>query len=337
MKYEIGDTVLVLHTGEEGRVVDIVSEQMVMIEVEGVRFPVYNDQIDFPYFRMFTAQKAAEKKKTYVDQLPVEKQPGKAGGAPGLYLSFVPVYDKDIFEDEVVDRFRVYLLNQTSEAYAFTYTCQAGKLAGYTIENAASPHSDFYLHDIPFAEAADNPQFIFDFRLQPAQKSKVTHYESVLRLRPKVLYRKMEEMKAAGGALFRFLLFDAYPDLPVAGKIEPPVPAAQTSSAYRVEEAKRFIDRPVDVIDLHIEKITDSWSHLTAFEMLHLQLQTFERSFDLALAHYQSTLTVIHGVGTGRLKEEIHRLLRDRKAVKDFSDAYSPLYGYGATVIHFVY
>jgi hypothetical protein len=337
LKYEIGDTVLVLHTGEEGRVVDIVSEQMVMIEVDGVRFPVYNDQIDFPYFRMFTAQKVVEKKKTYVDQLPAEKQPEKTVGPPGVYLSFVPVYDKDIFEDEVVDRFRIYLLNQTSESYAFTYTCQAGKLAGYPIENAASPHSDFYLHDIPFAEAADNPQFMLNFRLNPPDKRKVPHYESVLRLRPKALFRKMEEMKATGGALFRFLLFDAYPDLPLAEKMEPPLPVAGNVPVYRVEEATRFIDRPVAVIDLHIEKLTDSWSHFTGSEMLHLQLQTFERCYDRALAHYQPNLTVIHGVGSGRLKEEIHRLLRDRRAVKDFSDAYSPLYGYGATVINFVY
>ena len=49
MKYEPGDKILVLLTQEEGKVVEIINEQMVMIEVKGVKFPAYLDQIDFPY------------------------------------------------------------------------------------------------------------------------------------------------------------------------------------------------------------------------------------------------------------------------------------------------
>ena len=64
MKYQVGDTVLVLHSNEEGEVVELMNEQMVMIEVDGVRFPVYMDQIDFPYFKRFTEKKLfGEKKK----------------------------------------------------------------------------------------------------------------------------------------------------------------------------------------------------------------------------------------------------------------------------------
>jgi hypothetical protein len=337
VKYEIGDTVLVLHTGEEGRVVDIVSEQMVMIEVDGVRFPVYNDQIDFPYFQMFSNPKPAEKKKTYIDQLPVEKHPLKSDSEPGVFLSFVPVYDKDLFDDEVVSQFKLYLVNHTGNGYSFSYTCQAGTLSGYRIENALPAHSDFYLHDLPFAEAADNPPFFFEFRLSEPDKRKAPYYESLFRLRSKALHRKMEEMRAAGTALFRFLLFEKYPDEVAAAKPEKMPPIMGKAPVYRLEEAGRFLEKPQPVIDLHIEKLTDSWSHLSGGEMLALQLRTFERQYELALVHYQSTLTVIHGVGSGRLKEEIHRLLRGRKEVKGFSDAYSPLYGYGATVIQFYY
>ena len=41
MKYEVGDNILVLQTDEEGKVVEIMNEKMVMIEVRGVRFPAY--------------------------------------------------------------------------------------------------------------------------------------------------------------------------------------------------------------------------------------------------------------------------------------------------------
>jgi hypothetical protein len=53
MKYQIGDIVLLLHSNEEGKVVDIISDKMLMVDVQGVVFPVYMDQIDFPYFKRF--------------------------------------------------------------------------------------------------------------------------------------------------------------------------------------------------------------------------------------------------------------------------------------------
>ncbi len=54
MKYQVGDDILVLHSNEEGKVIEIINDKMVMIEVRGVKFPAYMDQIDFPYFKRFT-------------------------------------------------------------------------------------------------------------------------------------------------------------------------------------------------------------------------------------------------------------------------------------------
>jgi len=57
MKYQVGDEILVLHSNEEGHIIEIMNEEMVMIEVRGVKFPAYMDQIDFPYFKRFTQKK----------------------------------------------------------------------------------------------------------------------------------------------------------------------------------------------------------------------------------------------------------------------------------------
>jgi len=53
----------VLHSDEEGKVVEIINEKMVMIEVRGVKFPAYMDQIDFPYFKMFSQKKTGREEK----------------------------------------------------------------------------------------------------------------------------------------------------------------------------------------------------------------------------------------------------------------------------------
>ena len=65
MKYQVGDDIVVLLTNEEGKVVEIMNDGMVMIEVRGVKFPAYMDQIDFPYFLRFTKKNlVAEKEKS---------------------------------------------------------------------------------------------------------------------------------------------------------------------------------------------------------------------------------------------------------------------------------
>ena len=54
MKYQVGDDIIVLHSNEEGKVIELINDKMVMIEVRGVKFPAYMDQNDFPYFYRFT-------------------------------------------------------------------------------------------------------------------------------------------------------------------------------------------------------------------------------------------------------------------------------------------
>jgi dsDNA-specific endonuclease/ATPase MutS2 len=53
--------------------------------------------------------------------------------------------------------------------------------------------------------------------------------------------------------------------------------------------------------------------------------------------HLQPDLIVIHGVGKGKLKDEIHQILKQKKEVKNFIHRYHPRYGYGATEIYFAY
>ena len=91
------------------------------------------------------------------------------------------------------------------------------------------------------------------------------------------------------------------------------------------------------MIDLHIEKLSDDWKHLSNFEILTIQLKTFEKYYDLAVHHYQPGLIAVHGVGSGKLRDEIHEILRLKKEVKSFVNQYHPLYGYGATEIYFEY
>ena len=123
MKFEIGDIVLLLHSNEEAEVVDIINDKMVLVDAGGVQFPVYKDQIDFPYLKRFMEKKNGneKKQKQYVDDLKKEKDNNAGREEDGMWLTFLPVVDTDEFGDDVVDELKVHLLNRTNTAYNFDY------------------------------------------------------------------------------------------------------------------------------------------------------------------------------------------------------------------------
>ncbi len=345
MKYEPGDTIIVLHTDEEGKVLEIINEEMVMIEVKGVKFPAYLDQIDFPYFKMFTEKRKAEKKKIFIDDIKPEKikpssYSGKAVKAfeeKGVFISFLPVFDKDIFDDDIVEKFRIYVLNQTNLQFNFKYTLYFNGDNNFELTNTVLPQQDFYLHDVSFDDVSDNPRFAFEFSLAVPDKKKAPYYEASIKLKGKQLFKKIEQIRLRNEATFSYLLFEVYPDKVDEVKVDL---NKLGNAGFRMYDAKRVrehLPSPRSVVDLHIEKITDSWKHLSNYEILSLQLKEFEKFYELAIAHYQPSLTIIHGVGAGKLKDEIHTILRSKKEVKSFINQYTAAYGYVATEIYFSY
>ena len=63
MKYQPGDKILVLHSNEEGEVVEIINDKMVLIDVEGYVFLYIWIKLTFPYFKRFSEKEALRKEK----------------------------------------------------------------------------------------------------------------------------------------------------------------------------------------------------------------------------------------------------------------------------------
>lgn len=342
MKYEPGDKIIVLLTDEAGTVVEVMNEKMVMIEVQGVRFPAYTDQIDFPYFKMFTEKKPIPAKKIFIDHIRKEKSKTKEKTGEGISLSFIPVFDRDVFDDDIIEKFKLYLINHDGVSYAFSYNLMIGGDSQFLLKNTVEPFSDFYLHDVEFEEMSDSPRFDFEFSLKVPDKKKAPYFESSLKLKAKQLFKKIEEIQLKNEPSFSYVLFGHYPEKTAELKVDPMAMGLGKlgNAGFRLYDAakiKQHLEPARSVIDLHIEKLTDSWKHLTNHEILTLQVKTFEKYYELAVSHYQTTLTVIHGIGEGRLRDEIHELLKTKNEVKSFVNQFSHLYGYGATEIYFSY
>ncbi len=338
MKFQVGDRVIVLHSNEQGEVIDIISEEMVMVEVRGVKFPAYIDQLDFPYFKQFTEKKLFPKKKEkkFIDDVRREKDP-KRKVVDGVWLSFLPVMDTDEFGDDVVEELKIHLVNHTYRSYRFFYKLHFFGRSEFELKNEVHPFQDFYIHDVQFSDMSDSPAFSFEFSLLQPDKDKTAFFEASVKLKPKQLFAKIGEVKEKGEASFSYKLFDEYPDKPVELPLDIGSLAAAGIKIYKAKEARKHLPPARTVVDLHIEKLSNDWNHLTNGEILDIQLKEFEKWYDLALAHYQSQLIIIHGVGSGRLRDEIHDILRMKKEVKSFVNQYHPSFGYGATEIYFQY
>jgi len=337
MKYEVGDKIIVMLTNEEGKVTEIMNEKMVMIEVKGVRFPAYTDQIDFPYFNMFSQKKVVEKKKIYIDDVQKEKGTLKTKTANGMFIAFMPVYDKDIFDDDVVEKLKIYLINQTDYSYTFRYNLFFNGESNFQLTNTIASLNEFYLHDIKFEDLSDNPRFDGEFSLTNPDKKKVDYFEASLKLKAKQIFKKIEETKLKNEPMFSYSLFEEYPDKVDIEKVDLSTLGNAGFRIYDLSKIKDHLAPARTVVDLHIEKLTDNWKHLSNFEILTIQLKEFEKFYELAVSYNQINLTFIHGVGTGKLRNEIHEILKTKKEVKSFVNQYSSAYGYGATEIFFSY
>jgi len=339
MKFQIGDKVTVLHSNEDGEVVDIINDKMVMVEVRGVKFPAYIDQLDFPYFKQFTQKKLfpEKKPKTYIDQVPKEKKAMDPSLPPGVWIMFLPKFETDEFGDDVVELLKIHLVNGNGTGYHFHYRLNILGNTQFELKNDISGKQDFYIHDIPFGDMNDSPVFECEFSLLVPDKGKVEYYETSLKLKAQQLFKKIEEIKMKGEATFSYKLFETYPVKTTSDFLDVGKLAEKGFKVYEASTARQHLAPSRSVVDLHIEKIMDDWKGLTNFEIMTIQLKELEKYYELAVAHRQASIIFIHGVGTGRLRDEIHEILRTKKEVKYFVNQYQASYGYGATEVFFQY
>jgi hypothetical protein len=90
-----------------------------------------------------------------------------------------------------------------------------------------------------------------------------------------------------------------------------------------------------DIIDLHLDQKHVGKGKISPENALFYQLEEFEKAMDKAIAAGKLEFRVVHGLGKGKLKEEIYKLLDKHPDVKSYKNEYHSRYGYGSTIIYF--
>ncbi|MGB0999277.1 MAG: Smr/MutS family protein [Flavobacteriales bacterium] len=95
---------------------------------------------------------------------------------------------------------------------------------------------------------------------------------------------------------------------------------------------KRWIE-----VDLHFYELRSSQRYLSPHQILNIQLSTFDNCIQFAVNQRITDITVIHGLGKGKLKRSIENKLESDFEFISMENAALSEYGYGASqlVLHF--
>jgi hypothetical protein len=319
----IGDKVRLVHGREEGVIVKILSNGIVEIEIEdGFKIPakqsevvVINDMEQRAFRPSSTVN--LDPQRGYRPQTP------EVMALKGIYIAFVPLNDRELSQ---------HLINNTDFELPFMLSVGSDPHHKGLAAGVLKPKTQLKIQDLLIKDFEDWGTFTFQaffFRLafmklpEPLVKK--------LKFRVNTFFKNSQKAPLLNKDAHLFQLDAEDSVTPVkldAEKIKEGMFEKSTPEA-----TLELPQKPSLTVDLHIEQLSnDSWAMNNA-EMLKLQISTFERQFESAIANGMDEITFIHGVGNGVLKNEIHKRLSGNKNVKYFEDAQKEKFGYGATKV----
>ena len=334
----IGDQVRLLRAKEQGVVSRFLTGNMVEIEIEdGFRIPVMRSEL------VLVSPLEAErllKPSTFAAQKAVVPSAPVILSNQGIYLAFLPVNDRE---------YSLHLINNTDWEFPYTLGEESASPAGGVqfrglhggVLKAKSQQkmNEQYTH----ASINDWPTFVVQGLWFRAGKSSLRQpFMKRFKARAATLFNEKRSVPVLNLPGF-FTQLDAETAAPDPKPAPEPTPAPVKIDAAALKagmfESKTnpvsvSVERPSSIVDLHIEALfPNGTGNRTVSDLLTVQLHTFEKQLENAIASGMSDITFIHGVGSGALRSELHRRLGQHPNVKFFEDAQKQKFGYGATKV----
>lgn len=337
MKFSEDDPVYIKSLQEEGKIVKILDKQSAKVMCKGKSFVALLSDLEHPYLNWFlNKNKQNQHKNTYIDQIKADTfQKQYTNLKQGVYLLFFPHYPHNRF-DENLDYAQVFLLNNTLVHYNYFVQIVYNNTIVFELETDLLSQKDYLLINLNFEQLSGSPRFIFRFDEKDNPK-KMKEWEWTLK--PKKLLTGLNEVEKQQKAFFFHILFEKLDEpktIYLSDKKE--ITILKNSDKKSHFDFSNIISKNKYEYDLHIEKLTSEHSKLSNEAKLQIQLESFEKAIDLALATHQRSIVFIHGVGKGTLKKKIHEKLFIKKQTKQilhYVCEYDTRYGYGATEVFF--
>jgi hypothetical protein len=346
MKFHKGDKVRFLNETGSGMVTKIMGNGMVMVEIEdGFEYP-------YPEKQLVPAEpdnKKEERGKKEQAAVEIQEEREESSSfeatvnsryADGIYLAFIPKHQQFPSAGEI----DLVLLNHSDYDIYFTISLKDGRDWICIQSGALRPRGKDKIDTL-------TPQQIDEWGIVKTDLiffsgDSYSHRDPV-----------SDQLRLKGVKFFK----DAtYTDDMLTGKraylaeieiLEEDTPAESERPFINNDDIKRMLEAKErnsfsekksiphlknqqleSEVDLHIEELLDNWAGLSNAQLIDVQLKHMQKALDEAIANHYQRIIFIHGVGNGRLKSEVRRILSGYTGIR-FHDASYQRYGFGATEV----
>ena len=247
-----------------------------------------------------------------------------------IWLCYVPEENQ---AGEIL-RFHIHILNLMSEPYKVQFYFYLNNQLHHSLEKIFQPGSIQPVFSILPDDLNKQPEAEFMMENMAVEESQI---EGRIRFRPNSFFKRKRKFVSLRKDAFAFALLD------VKNNPDEKNETNMSRSIDTVEIRERILGnlsapkiemkaKAKSEIDLHAEVVFPNHASMTVDEILNGQIEIFTNELNRAIASRSYTLTVIHGVGSGKLKTEIHKIIRQHKGIS-YTDGYIPGFGWGATII----
>lgn len=294
----IGDRVRLLHGNEEGIIRKISSGGRIQIEIEdGFIIPAMKSELVLIH----------ESEKKHFGDKPVEEKesetpmPISGPKDQGLYLAFLPINDQSL---------SLYLINDSAQAYLAHASEVFGENQRTLLAAVLNPGDAKKFDDRLLKEMDEWPAFLLRFipihnTLEKAKPA----FERQLKMKPTQFFKHLSKAPRLDKTAYLFALEQTTKELDIRA-------LNQELEQINPKSVVSIPVKPSRSIDLHIEKLATDPKGMSNSEMLRIQLESFERNLDQAIASGMDEITFIHGIGNGVLRKEIHKRLSQHQNIK---------------------
>ena len=322
----IGDRVRLMRGREEGIVTKILGNGLLEIEIEdGFTIPVKHSDVVVIHEmeqKVFNPTPASRIEPQITDRrLPVSEVLANRG----IYMAFVPNNDRELAQ---------YLINNTDWELPFMLSVGSDPHHKGLAAGTLKAKTTLKIQNILVKDFEEWGTFTFQaFLFRLAFMKMPEPIIKKLKFRVNTFFKNKSKAPLLNQDAHLFQLDAEDSVTPVNLNIDPQKIVEQMFEKQTPIETLILPTKPSLSVDLHIETLTkDAWT-MTNPEIMNLQLSTFERQFEAAIANGMDEIIFIHGVGNGVLRDAIHKRLSGNKNVQYFEDAQKEKFGYGATKV----
>lgn len=242
-----------------------------------------------------------------------------------------------LIHDTAQQRIRVGCENDTSYVFIVRGEVTFNDQDPIGIDTSVGPKSKVEWQGFPFDWINDYPHF----ELEIERHSTLGHEQTIFRkikTKPKHFLRLEEIIQWENLPGRKYMLWNEISKkksapIKIKTKKRKSESAPSNRELYRVIRDLSELATIHREVDLHAESLFDDLGSVPPEDILVRQMSVFREYLDKAKRAGLDRVFVIHGVGSGRLKNEIARVLKYDSDVIDFTNEYHPKYGFGATEV----